>query len=75
MGMQIDPVPYNSVRHNGVDVGKLDYLGPVDLLDACRVNRTSLRVCATILAARRIQRHYFFVDRALSVPNATDNGL
>ncbi len=24
---------YNILRHNGVDVGKMDYLGPVDLLD------------------------------------------
>ena len=25
---------YDTLRHNGVDVGKMDYLGPVNLLDA-----------------------------------------
>jgi hypothetical protein len=25
---------YNILRHNNVDIGKMDYLGPVDLLDA-----------------------------------------
>jgi hypothetical protein len=25
---------YNILRHNGVDVGKMDYLGPVNLLDS-----------------------------------------
>jgi hypothetical protein len=85
--MQVDPVPESPVQERPICPSLLIPRKSeppwtvermfLNVIAQCTQALKTSRPCfaQTVLAARRIQRHHLSVDRAFSVPNATDNGL
>jgi hypothetical protein len=83
--MQVDPVPESPVQEGPICPLLLIPRKPEPPWTVERMFHSVTAQCTqalkrpcfgqTVLAARRIQRHHLSVDRAFSVPNATDNGL
>ena len=85
--MQVDQVPESPVQESPICPFLLIPRKPEprwtvermfhSVIAQCKQALKTSRPCfaQTVLAASRIQRHHLSVDRAFSVPNATDNGL